>query len=62
MNYHKKQNKVLRPMENLNINKVKASSRKDHWGASIQKIRLGYSPRYYGEHVVNEATEWFTRN
>lgn len=49
-------------MENLNINKVKASSRKDHWGASIQKIRLGYSPRYYGEHVVNEATEWFTRN
>ena len=51
-------------MENININKVKASLRKDHWGAaSIQKFRLGYSPpRYYGKRVVNEATKWFTRN
>jgi hypothetical protein len=57
INYRKKQEKVLRPMENLNINKVKASARKDHWGASIQKFRLGYSPRYYGKRVVNEATE-----
>lgn len=57
INYRKKQDKVLRPLENIDIDKVKASSIKDQWGASIQKFRLGYSPRYYGERVVNEATE-----
>ena len=58
MNYRKKQNKVRKIWILIRLKRRQEKT----GGASIQKFRLGYSPRYYGKRVVNRRGSPETRS